>query len=70
MDLLLDLDGDSTNELIIPIRSVGSGGYSGFTLRLKGKNVEVSAQDLGLLKEASVASELRKIFQEKGKNRL
>jgi hypothetical protein len=65
---LLDLDGDSTNELIISARSAGSGGYlSGFAVGLMGKNVEVLAQDLGMLQDADVASELRKILQEKSK---
>ena len=65
---LLDLDGDSTNEMIISVRSAGSGGYlSGFAVGLMGKNVEVLAQDLGMLQDADVASELRKILQEKSK---
>jgi len=65
---LLDLDGDSTNELIISVRSAGSGGYlSGFALGLKGKSVQILAQDLGMLQDANVASELRKILQEKSK---
>ncbi len=65
---LLDLDGDSTNELIISVRSAGSGGYlSGFALGLKGKSVQILAQDLGMLQDADVASELRKMLQGKSK---
>ena len=65
---LLDLDGDSTNELIISVRSAGSGGYlSGFAVGFRGKRVAVLAQDLGMLKDADVASELRKILQGKNK---
>lgn len=64
----LDLDGDSTNELIISVRSAGSGGYlSGFAVGLRGKNVEILAQDLGMLQDADVASELRKMLQGKSK---
>ena len=63
---LFDLDGNSTNELIISVRSAGSGGYlSGFAVGMRGKNVEVLAQDLGMLQDADVAAELRKILQEK-----
>lgn len=37
----LDLDGDSTNELIISVRSAGSGGYlSGFAVGLRGKRAK------------------------------
>ena len=65
---LLDLDGDSTNELIISVRSAGSGGYlSGFALGLKGKSVQILAQDLGMLQDADFASELRKMLQGKSK---
>jgi len=65
---LLDLDGDSTNELVISVRSAGSGGYlSGFAVGLMGKNVEVLAQDLGMLQDADFASELRKMLQGKSK---
>jgi hypothetical protein len=65
---VIDLDGDLANELIISVRSAGSGGYlSAFAVGLKGENVEVLAQDLGMLKDANVASELRKILQKKAK---
>lgn len=65
---LLDLNGDSTNVLIISVRSAGSGGYlSGFAVGLRSKNVVVLAQDLGMLQDADVASELRKILQGESK---
>ena len=63
---MLDIDGDASKELIIAVRSIGSGAYlSGFALTLRNEVVQIVAQDPGMLKDANVALELRKIARSK-----
>ena len=63
---IMDIDGDSHEELIISVRCVGSGAYlSGFALCLKNKTVQIVAQDPGMLKDANVALELGRLARSK-----
>ena len=63
---MLDIDGDASKELIIAVRSIGSGAYlSGFALTLRNEVVQIVAQDPGMLKDANAALELGRIARSK-----